>query len=87
MCQKHSRREFVRKAGAAAGAVGALGTGGAAALPTRPAAPPGRVRVFDAHLHCPAESGELWQWHTVTRNFDEFVACAYPFGSTRYNWL
>jgi predicted TIM-barrel fold metal-dependent hydrolase len=32
------------------------------------------VHVFDAHLHCPAESGELWQWHTVTRTFDEFVA-------------
>jgi uncharacterized protein len=30
--------------------------------------------TFDAHLHCPAESGELWQWHPVTRNFDEFVA-------------
>ena len=30
--------------------------------------------VFDAHLHCPAESGELWQWHPVTRNFAEFVA-------------
>ncbi|MEW5974811.1 MAG: amidohydrolase family protein [Acidobacteriota bacterium] len=32
------------------------------------------VLVFDAHLHCPAESGELWQWHPVTHNFEEFVA-------------
>ena len=30
--------------------------------------------MFDAHLHCPAESGELWQWHKVTRNFEEFAA-------------
>ncbi len=30
--------------------------------------------VFDAHLHCPAESGELWQWYPVTRTFEEFVA-------------
>jgi predicted TIM-barrel fold metal-dependent hydrolase len=37
-------------------------------------ASPEPYRIFDAHLHCPAESGELWQWHTVTRNFQEFVA-------------
>ena len=30
--------------------------------------------VFDAHLHCPAESGELWQWYPVTRTFEDFVA-------------
>jgi predicted TIM-barrel fold metal-dependent hydrolase len=35
---------------------------------------PGRPLIFDAHLHCPAESGELWQWHPVTRTFEEFVA-------------
>jgi predicted TIM-barrel fold metal-dependent hydrolase len=73
MCQKHSRRQFVRGAGGAA-ALGILRTGGASGQDGKAAAPPGRVRVFDAHLHCPAESGELWQWHTVTRNFDEFVA-------------
>jgi len=28
---------------------------------------------FDAHLHCPSESGEVWQWHPVTRTMDEFV--------------
>jgi predicted TIM-barrel fold metal-dependent hydrolase len=33
-----------------------------------------RPRVFDAHLHCPAASGEFWQWHKVTRDFEEFVA-------------
>ena len=33
-----------------------------------------RVRVFDAHLHCPSDAGEVWQWHPVTRTFDEFVA-------------
>jgi len=36
------------------------------------AAPP--MEVFDAHLHCPAESGELWQWYPVTRTFEDFVA-------------
>jgi uncharacterized protein len=29
--------------------------------------------IFDCHLHCPAESGESWQWHKVTRSFEEFV--------------
>ena len=33
-----------------------------------------RREIFDAHLHCPAENGELWQWHKVTRNFADFVA-------------
>jgi predicted TIM-barrel fold metal-dependent hydrolase len=71
MCQHHTRRQFVRGAGAAA-ALGVLRSGGTAAGDGKAAVPP--VHVFDAHLHCPAESGELWQWHTVTRNFDEFVA-------------
>jgi predicted TIM-barrel fold metal-dependent hydrolase len=31
------------------------------------------VHVFDAHLHCPSEGGEVWQWHPVTRTFEEFV--------------
>ncbi len=30
-------------------------------------------RVFDAHLHCPSESGEVWQWYPVTRTFEEFA--------------
>ena len=62
-----SRRNFVQAVGAGAtgAALGATSTTGEdAAL----------RRVFDALLHCPAETGELWQWHTVTRNFDEFVA-------------
>lgn len=32
------------------------------------------VEVFDAHLHCPSEKGDVWQWHPVTRTFEEFVA-------------
>lgn len=71
MCQKHTRRQFVRGAGATT-ALGMLRSGRTAASDGTVAVRP--VRVFDAHLHCPAESGELWQWHTVTRNFDEFVA-------------
>jgi predicted TIM-barrel fold metal-dependent hydrolase len=60
-----SRRGFFRTAGGLAGAAlaGSGAESAAAPLPT-----------FDAHLHCPAESGELWQWHTVIRNFDEFVS-------------
>lgn len=33
----------------------------------------GPARVFDAHLHCPAKNGEVWQWHKVTHNWDDFV--------------
>lgn len=57
------RREFLTAAVAAAG--GAAGTAAA-----EPDAPP---MVFDAHLHCPADSGEMWQWHTVTPTFRDFV--------------
>jgi uncharacterized protein len=64
----HSRREFVRRAGAAVGAAAVPAPSSAAAAPPEP------PRIFDAHLHCPAASGELWQWHTVTRDFAEFVA-------------
>lgn len=34
---------------------------------------PEPYRVFDAHLHCPSESGNVWQWYPVTRTFEEFV--------------
>ena len=62
-----SRRDFFRVAGSGGAAAAALSRASFAS-------PPAPFRTFDAHLHCPAESGELWQWHTVTRNFDEFVA-------------
>jgi len=38
-----------------------------------PRTEPGPRLVFDAHLHCPSESGNVWQWHPVTRTFEEFV--------------
>jgi len=49
--------------------------------PTRPGAnqaaagqrEPGPHRIFDAHLHCPSESGDVWQWYPVTRTFEEFT--------------
>ncbi len=53
-----------------------------AAAQTKPATPPrpeekamrlGPRKVFDAHLHCPSESGNVWQWHPVTKSFEEFV--------------
>jgi predicted TIM-barrel fold metal-dependent hydrolase len=33
-----------------------------------------RAKVFDAHLHCPSDAGEVWQWNPVTRTFEQFVA-------------
>jgi predicted TIM-barrel fold metal-dependent hydrolase len=39
----------------------------------RPATHPTR-QVFDAHLHCPDDAGNVWQWHPVTRTFEEFDA-------------
>jgi predicted TIM-barrel fold metal-dependent hydrolase len=35
---------------------------------------PRRRRVFDAHLHCPSDAGDVWQWNPVTRTFKEFAA-------------
>lgn len=69
---KPARREFLK--GGSAAVTGAVI---AAAIPEearadRTATAP--IEVFDAHLHCPAASGELWQWHPVTRTFEEFVA-------------
>jgi predicted TIM-barrel fold metal-dependent hydrolase len=75
----HHRRQFLKKGVALlSGALAAT-----AVLPSALEAKkairsyPGKAQpyaTFDAHLHCPAESGELWQWHSVTRNFEEFVA-------------
>jgi len=36
-------------------------------------AKPEPYRVFDAHLHCPSETGEVWQWYPVTKTFEEFA--------------
>ncbi len=40
---------------------------------TRPATA-GPHSIFDAHLHCPAADGTVWQWHKVTPTFEDFVA-------------
>ncbi len=63
-----TRRDFLTQTAAALATASPM-----SALP-KPASAAERRRIFDAHLHCPAESGELWQWRKVTRNFDEFVA-------------
>jgi hypothetical protein len=34
----------------------------------------GSFQLFDCHLHCPAESGEKWQWYKVTDTFEDFVS-------------
>jgi predicted TIM-barrel fold metal-dependent hydrolase len=31
-------------------------------------------RIFDCHLHCPAEKGEAWQWYKVTNSFEDFAS-------------
>jgi predicted TIM-barrel fold metal-dependent hydrolase len=54
------RRHFV--------SMGLLGLAGQAQAKTK------RRRVFDAHLHCPSDAGDVWQWHPVTRTFKEFAA-------------
>lgn len=33
-----------------------------------------RRTIFDAHLHIPADNGEVFQWNLVTRDMPEFVA-------------
>ncbi len=43
------------------------------APPTR-SSPASPAPIFDAHLHCPSENGMLWQWHPVTKTFEEFMA-------------
>jgi predicted TIM-barrel fold metal-dependent hydrolase len=73
----HHRRQFLKKGFALfSGALAAARPSALEAKKTIPSSPNKvqRHATFDAHLHCPAESGELWQWHTVTRNFEEFVA-------------
>ena len=77
------RRQFLKKSALAISAAFAASAELRAGTQTRqPATQPaknkkesrGRPLIFDAHLHCPAESGELWQWHPVTRTFEDFVA-------------
>ncbi len=77
----HHRRRFLQQSTTlvssallAPGFAGALIASEQAGAKPHGSAPQEPCRTFDAHLHCPAESGELWQWHTVTRNFSEFVA-------------
>jgi len=45
------------------------------AHPQAPPKPAERAprQVFDAHLHCPSQSGEVWQWYPVTKTFEEFA--------------
>ncbi|HKW97723.1 MAG TPA: amidohydrolase family protein [Bryobacteraceae bacterium] len=33
-----------------------------------------RRGIFDAHLHIPADNGEVFQWNLITRTMPEFVA-------------
>jgi predicted TIM-barrel fold metal-dependent hydrolase len=40
-------------------------------------------QVFDAHLHCPSESGDVWQWYPVTKTFAEFARYLHQTGVHR----
>ncbi len=63
------RRKFMFLGAAAA----SLGVRTMASPASRAASSDG-YEVFDAHLHCPTESGEVWQWHKVMHSFEEFDA-------------
>lgn len=62
-------RRFTLRAGAVA--LANFVTGGPL---TREAQAETRRGIFDAHLHIPADNGELFQWQAVTRTMPEFVA-------------
>src|SRR5262245_47778053 len=75
----HSRRQFLKESVALlTGTLAATAASSTTLEANRPVrSSPGKAQpypTFDAHLHCPAEIGELWQWHTVTRSFEEFVS-------------
>lgn len=65
------RRQFLKKGLALLGAGAAGSQAQAPATESRSATDP--VRVFDAHLHCPSEDGQVWQWYPVTKTFAEFA--------------
>lgn len=70
---KTSRRNFLHKGtallgGAVAASIPNYGSKGTSEKKAT------RYDIFDCHLHSPSEDGELWQWHKVTRNFEEFVS-------------
>lgn len=66
------RRRFLKKGLAFLGACAS-----ASAVPRRlraeEPAKTGPRQVFDAHLHCPDMSGQVWQWYPVTKTFEEFA--------------
>lgn len=72
-----SRRSFLTKSAAwAAGTIAATSFGGSLFAQNQEKAQKHSdlFQIYDCHLHCPAEAGEKWQWHIVTKNFEEFAA-------------
>lgn len=72
-----SRRSFLTKSAAwAAGTIAATSLGESlfAQNQEKPEKHSDSFQIFDCHLHCPAEAGEKWQWHIVTKNFEEFAS-------------
>jgi hypothetical protein len=81
------RRRFLTKSAAwLAGAVAVTTTGGRlwagnSETDNMPETP--QNKIFDCHLHCPAEAGEQLQWYKVTHNFEDFAAYLEKTGVTR----
>jgi hypothetical protein len=66
------RRDFLAKSASwllGAAGIGAMGN----LIKTENKKDAGSFQIFDCHLHCPAESGEKFQWHKVTQNFEDFA--------------
>ncbi len=70
---KTSRRNFLYKGTALIGGAVAASVPGYGPKDNREKKTAG-YEIFDCHLHSPSEKGEEWQWHQVTRNFEEFVS-------------
>jgi len=76
---RHPRREFLAKGAAWFGGAMAVSTAGVPGLFAGDSHnieiqdEPASYHIFDCHLHCPAVSGERWQWYKITHNFEDFV--------------
>lgn len=68
--KNYSRRKFISLSSVGLGlGVTNLSTGCKSILQDDKA-----YKIFDCHLHAPAEKGERFQWYKVTHNFEEFVS-------------
>jgi predicted TIM-barrel fold metal-dependent hydrolase len=77
---KQPRRKFLQNSAAlftgalSAAAAGNLGLSSGGMTAGKKRLEVDNYQIFDCHLHCPSESGELIQWYKVTHTFEDFVA-------------